>query len=106
MNFPLELTFKLFSIGNQVTVTDATGTLLYYVKQKAFTLKDKITIFADAEQTRPLYFINADKVIVSSARFHIAEPNGASLGSVKRQARKSLRRVHYDILHGQTPVFV
>ena len=101
MNYPLDLSFKILAIARQLSVTDSTGKLVFYVKQKAFKLKEAVTIFGDAEQTRPLYTINADRVIDFSARYHFSNGNGQHLGSVKRQGMKSLWRSRYDIMDGE-----
>jgi len=100
MNYPLDLSFKLLALANQIAVTDAQGTLIFYVKQKMFKLKEAVTVFADKEQQRQLYSINADRVMDFSARYQIATANGESLGSVKRQGMKSLWKARYDISDG------
>ncbi|HEY0006011.1 MAG TPA: hypothetical protein VGB17_14615 [Pyrinomonadaceae bacterium] len=104
MNYPLQLSFKILALARQLSVVDAGGNLVFYVKQKVFKLKESITIFSDAEQTMPLYTISADRVLDFSARYHFAAHNGANLGSVKRQGMKSLWRARYDIMDGETPV--
>lgn len=103
MDYPLNLSFKLLAIGRQVSVTDSTGRLVFYVKQKAFKLKEAVTVFGDAQQTMPLYTINADRIIDFSARYNLADHNGFSLGAVRRQGMKSLWKAHYDILNGDGP---
>lgn len=85
------------ALANQISVTDAQGNLIFYVKQKMFKLKEAVTVFADKEQTRPLFKINADRVIDISARYHITDVNGAALGSIKRQGMKSIWKARYDI---------
>ncbi len=101
MNYPLHVSFKILAIARQLSVTDASGNLLAYAKQKAFKLKEAVTIFADAEQTQPLYTANADKVLDFSARYNFADARtGASLGSIKRQGMKSLWKAHYEIYDG------
>jgi hypothetical protein len=104
MNFPLALSFKKLALSPQISVTDASGRLLFYVKQKAFKLKEAVTVFADTEQTQPLYTINADRVLDVSARYHINEMSGFGLGTVQRQGMRSIWRAHYDILRGGGPV--
>lgn len=104
MNYPLQISFKLIAIAQQLTITDATGSVIFYVKQKAFKLKEAVTVFADIEQTRPLYTINADKVLDFSARYHFRDAGGNSAGSVKRQGMKSIWKARYDILDGENPV--
>ena len=100
MNYPLDLSFKLLALANQISVTDAQGNLIFYVKQKMFKLKEAVTVFADKEQTRSLYKINADRMIDISARYQITDVNGRTLGSVKRQGMKSLWKARYDIFDG------
>ncbi|HET6231764.1 MAG TPA: hypothetical protein VFE05_16940 [Longimicrobiaceae bacterium] len=100
MQFPLELKFKTFALGRQISVTDASGSLLCYVKQKAFKLKEAVTVFADTEQTRPLYTIAADRVLDISARYHVAEAGGAELGVVQRRGMRSIWRTHYEVMRG------
>ena len=101
MNYPLDLSFKILAIARQLSVTDSTGRLALYVKQKAFKLKEAVTVFSDAEQTQPLYTINADRVIDFSARYHFTNGKGQHLGSIKRQGMKSLWRSRYDIMDGE-----
>ena len=104
LNFPLALNFKKIALSPQISVTDAAGALLFYVKQKAFKLKEAVTVFADAEQTQPLYTINADRVLDVSARYHINEMSGFSLGTLQRHGMRSIWRAHYEILRGGGPV--
>jgi uncharacterized protein YxjI len=103
LNYPLHITFKVLALAHQLSITDATGNLIFYVKQKAFKLKDSVTVFADAEQTRPVFAINADRIIDFSASFHFTDMGGRPLGSVKRQGKKSLWKAHYEIFDGQQP---
>jgi hypothetical protein len=101
MEYPLQISFKILAIARQLSVTDARGQLAFYVKQKAFKLKEAVTVFADLEQTRPLYTIKADRVIDWSARYNFADATGNYLGSVKRKGMRSLWRAHYDVFDGE-----
>ena len=103
MNFPLELNFKKVALNPQVKVTDAAGRVVLYTKQKAFKLKEAVTVFADVEQTRPLYTINADRVLDFNAKFNIADASGRPLGAVARRGRKSLWRAESEVLDGGGP---
>ena len=105
MNYPLDLSFKLIAIASQIYVRDASGNLVFYVKQKAFKLKEAITVCADEAQTQPLYHINADRVFDFSARYNFTDARQAVLGSVKRQGMRSLWKARYDLLAGETPDF-
>lgn len=101
MEYPLQLSFKLIAIARQITARDARDQLVFYVKQKAFKLKEAVTVFADQEQTRPLYTIKADRVIDWSARYDFADAAGNYLGSIKRKGMRSLWRAHYDVFDGE-----
>lgn len=100
MNFPLSLNFKKIALAPQISVTDGAARLLFYVKQKAFKLKEAVTVFGDVEQTQPLYTINADRVLDISARYHINDMSGFGLGTLQRQGMRSLWRAHYEIMRG------
>jgi len=104
MQYPLELAFKILALTPQISVTDASGRLVFYVKLKMFKLKELVTIFSDEAQTQPLYYINADRVIDFSARYHFTDVNGTKLGSVKREGMRSLWKAHYNILAGEDVV--
>jgi hypothetical protein len=97
MDFPIKLSFKKVALAPQISVFDANGNLKFYVKQKLLKLKEAITVFADREQTQPLYNINADRVIDFSARYHFKDQNGIALGSIKRQGARSIWKARYDI---------
>jgi hypothetical protein len=103
VNYPLQLSFKILAIARQLSVTDATGRLVFYVKQKAFKLKESVTIFADLEQTLPLYTINADRVLDFSASYHLTDRYGAPIGIVRRQGMRSVWKAHYEIVDGDVP---
>lgn len=104
MQFPVKLTFKILALSPQISVTDASGTLLFYIKQKAFKLKESVTVFADREQKRPVYRIAADRVIDFSAQYHFENESGTRLGAIRRKGMRSLWRAHYEILNGDEPV--
>lgn len=97
LNYPLQLTFKIAAFAPQIRVTDASGNLVFYVKQKLFKLKEAVGVFADEAQTQKLYEINADRVIDFSARYSFTDTQGQSLGAVKRQGMKSLFKAHFDV---------
>ena len=105
MSYPLTIRFKVLAIARQLSVTDNTGRLLMYVKQKAFKLKEAITVYGDEAQTRPLYRINADRVIDFSAKYTISDEAGQTLGRVEQRGMRSIWRTRYDIKQGETSVF-
>jgi hypothetical protein len=103
MNYPLQLSFEILSLARKLSVTDSTGNLIFYAKQKMFKLKESVTIFADVEQTTPLYTMNADRVLDFSASYHFADNRGAAIGSVRRKGMRSIWKARYDIVNGGGP---
>jgi uncharacterized protein YxjI len=98
--YPLYIRFKILAIAQQIWVEDAAGQLLLYVKMKAFKLKEAVTVYADEAQTRPLYEINADRVIDFSATYSITDMQGNEIGATRQQGMQSLWRTRFDILRG------
>ena len=105
MNFPLNARFKILAIASQISVTDARGDLLYYVKQKAFKLKEAVTVFADEGQTRPLFKIQADRILDVRARYRIEDAGGSEIATLQRHGLRSFWRSHYDIEIGGRPAY-
>jgi uncharacterized protein YxjI len=66
-----------------------------------FKLKEEITIFEDAQQTRAAFMLKADKVIDFSPRFEIRDTLGQTVCAVKRQGGRSLWKAHYDVYVGE-----
>lgn len=104
MDYPLQLSFKVMALAPQLSVADARGRPIYYVKQKLMKLKESVSVYGDATQSQQLYTINADKVIDFSARYHFADADGSTLGAVQRRGMRSLWRAHYDILDANRPI--
>jgi len=81
--------FKLF--GNTIRIFDeAKENMLLYVKQKAFKLKEDITIFADEAQTRPVLKVNARSILDFSAAYDVTDAaTGAKIGALRRKGMMS-----------------
>lgn len=81
--------FKLF--GNTIRIFDESKeNLLLYVKQKAFKLKEDITIFADEAQTRPVLKVNARSILDFSAAYDVTDAaTGAKIGALRRKGMMS-----------------
>jgi hypothetical protein len=98
MQYPLQLRFKLLTLGQQIQVQDAAGNSILYVKQKLFRLKEKVEVFSDSAQATKLFEINADRVLDFSANYSFTAADGTSWGSVRRRGMKSLWSAHYEII--------
>ena len=99
MRLPLDLRFKKIALAPQISVRDAAGQLVLYVRQKAFKLKESVTVFGDEAQSRALYRIDADRIVDFSARYRITDVDGdgRELGTVQRRGMRSIWRAHYEV---------
>ncbi len=104
MEYPLRLSFRTLALVPRFSVTDAGGRLLFHVRQKAFKLKESVAVFADADRTRQVAEIAADRVLDISATYRFREPGGAPFGAVRRRGLRSLWKASYEVLHGEDDI--
>ena len=97
MDYPLDLRFRLISLGPQINVLDASGRSVAYVKQKMFRLKEDVEVFTDESRRTPLWRMKADRIIDWSAAYRITDASGAVLGTLRRKGGRSLWRATYVI---------
>ncbi|NEQ33145.1 MAG: hypothetical protein F6K04_19465 [Leptolyngbya sp. SIO4C5] len=105
MQYPLTLTFKFWALAPQILVTDASGKVVFYIRQKLFKLKEAIGVFADAEQTQLRYEIKADRILDFSARYGFTDTYQREIGAVKRRGWRSIWRARYDIFNQDDVAF-
>lgn len=73
--------------------------LLFYVKQKAFKLKEDITVYSDESKQQPLLSIKARSVIDFSAAYDIVDSSTQEkVGTLRRKGFKSIFKDSWQIL--------
>ncbi|NLH99640.1 MAG: hypothetical protein GX446_09140 [Chthonomonadales bacterium] len=97
-SYPLSLSFKMIAISPQVRVADSTGRLIMYVRQKAFKLREDVTVYSDEQQRFELLRIKADRIIDVSATYTIRDRSDQVVGAVRGQGIRSLWRRSFAIL--------
>ncbi len=97
LNYPLELGFKIVTIGTRVRVTDAAGKQIAYVRKKKFKLKEDVRVYEDEDQRDLLFRIKADRVVDFGASYAINGPDGRPLGAVKQRGMRSLWKSTYEV---------
>jgi uncharacterized protein YxjI len=104
LKYPLNIRFKFWAMASQFSITNADGSIVAYVKQKIFKLKEDVQVFSDESMSHQIFSIKADRIIDFSARYHIKDAKNEPMGEVKRDGVKSLWRIHYSIttIDGQT----
>ncbi len=82
-------------------IYDLQENLVAYVEQKAFKLKEDITVFADEEKQNALLTIKARQVIDFSAAYDVQDvATGETVGALKRKGLKSILRDEWIIMNG------
>jgi uncharacterized protein YxjI len=91
---------NLFSfLGATFRIMTHTGELRFFVKQKAFKLKEDITVFADEEQTQAMLRIRARSVLDFGATYDVVDASsGEKVGACRRQGIRSMFKDTWDIL--------
>ena len=75
------------------------GHLAFFVKQKAFRLKEDITIFSDETQTQPMLQIRARNIIDFAAIYDVIDPHtGQAVGAIQRKGIRSMLRDEWHVL--------
>lgn len=73
-------------------------TLRFYVKQKAFKLKEAITVFTDETMQQELLKIQARQILDISATYDVTTTEGEKVGALRRKGLKSILRDEWEIL--------
>ncbi|EKJ87886.1 hypothetical protein CLV96_2128 [Leptospira meyeri] len=89
---------KIF--GGEIRIFDENkNNLLFFVKQKAFKLKEDITVYADETKSKELLKIKARSVIDFSATYDVVDlTSNEAIGSLRRKGFKSILKDSWEIL--------
>ena len=92
---------KIF--GGEVKIFDETKSkLLFFVKQKAFKLKEDITVYSDESKSQELLKIQARSIIDFSASYDVTDVStGQKVGAIRRKGLKSILRDKWELLDPQ-----
>jgi uncharacterized protein YxjI len=101
LNYPLNLKFKFGVINPQFSLTDASGKSVAYVKQKAFKMKEDISVFTSEAQTNLQYKIKADRWLDFNASYNFTDPNGGDVGRIVRKGSRSIWKASYELYDEQ-----
>lgn len=92
---------KVFSfLGNKFHIYGPNEDLRFFVKQKAFKLKEDITVFTDESMTTPVLKIGARSWQDFSGTYDVSTPDGQPIGSLKREGLRSIFKDKWLILDG------
>lgn len=97
-SYPLMFEFKISSLANDFTATDAQGNVLGYVRQKMFKFKEAISVYSNESKQEVLFRIDADRVIDFNANYAFTNAADQKVGSVGRRGAKSILKAHYEVM--------
>ena len=91
---------KILSVlGNKFHIFDQQQNLCFFVHQKAFKLKEAITVYRDEQKQHPVLTIQARSIMDFSGTYDVTDvQTGEVVGALKRQGMKSMLRDEWHIL--------
>ncbi|WP_034386093.1 hypothetical protein [Deinococcus sp. YIM 77859] len=99
--FPLTLVFK-FSLLTELRVTDAHGTLIAVVREKFFSVRDEVRVYADEDRKQQTHSIRAQGLMAGAldwrARREIRRRDGSVVGALQAQGLRTLWGASYELL--------
>ena len=96
-NYPIQFKFRITTLHNDFTATDALGNTVAYVKQKLFKFKEHVIVFENDSQAVLKYEIRASQWLDFNASYAFTDANGKNMGRVVRKGWRSLWRASYLI---------
>jgi hypothetical protein len=100
-NYPINVQFKIGTIYNDFTATDAIGNVIGYCKQKIFKFKEHVQIFEDTSQSKLKYEIRANKWLDFNTTYNFNDEHGTNLGRLVRKGWRSLWKAEYFLFDEQ-----
>ncbi|WP_194850060.1 LURP-one-related/scramblase family protein [Nonlabens antarcticus] len=98
IQYPIKFSFRITTLSNDFTATDATGSTIAYVRQKMFKLKEAITVYSDTSKNQVLFTIKANKWLDWSAAYSMLDANGNEIGKIARKGWRSMWKAEYNII--------
>ncbi|MEZ4773307.1 MAG: hypothetical protein R3D00_08995 [Bacteroidia bacterium] len=98
LKFPITFIFKISTLSNDFTATDANGRVIAYVRQKLFKLKEDISIYSDETRSKTNYQIKADRWLDFSAAYSFYDNTGQTFGKVVRKGWRSIWKSEYELI--------
>lgn len=91
--------FKLFGAGFHIYGPD--GNVVAYCKQKAFKLREALTVYTDDSETTVLMRIGTRNIIDFGASYEVTLASGEVIGSMRRKGMKSILRDEWLVFDGR-----
>lgn len=98
LKFPINFRFKITTLSNDFTATDATGKTVAYVRQKMLKLKEDVSVYDDETRSNISYKIKADRWLDFSAAYKFFDSDGTSFGKIARKGWRSIWKAEYELI--------
>jgi uncharacterized protein YxjI len=95
--YPLQFKFRISTLHNDFTATDAIGNTRAFVKQKLFKFKEHVKVFTDDSQTELKYEIKANKWLDFNTSYSFTDTTGKPTGRIVRKGWRSIWKAAYLI---------
>ena len=89
---------KIIALVGKISMTDESGAVVAFSRQKAFKLREEIRVFTDETEGTPLLTIKARNIIDFAATYDVMAPDGTTVGSLRRQGFKSMVKDQWTVL--------
>jgi hypothetical protein len=83
-----ERVFRVYTMDDQ---------LIMLVKRPIFRLRERMTVWADEAETRPVMHLAARQIIAINVVYDVVDPDGGVLGSVERRGLRGIFRDRFVI---------
>lgn len=85
-------------LGSAFMVYDPQGRLVFYIQQKAFKIREDITVYADEKKQYPMLNIKARQIMDFSAAYDVVDMmTGEKVGMLRRKGWRSIARDEWDV---------
>lgn len=95
--YPLNFLFKITTVSNDFTATDAAGKTIFFVREKLFKLRDHINVYRDESKKEILYDLVSNKIIDFQQTFTITNSQKEVIGKVRKKTVRSVIKATYHL---------
>lgn len=96
-NYPLNFVFKIATISNDFTASDASGKTIFYVREKMFKFRDHIKVYNNSSKSEQLYDIVSNKIIDFQQTFTLTNNQNQVIGKVRKKTIQSFLKATYNL---------
>ncbi|ORT57873.1 hypothetical protein [Streptomyces sp. CB03238] len=95
------MTQKITALVNRYVITEpGGGGVVAFAEQKRFKLKEEITLWTGEDRSEVLGGFKARQVVDLGATYDVTGPDGASIGTFRKDAKASLLRSTWHLTQG------